>query len=184
MTASGRARGTRRCGTNNLALGVGTRSHANQRRGGDDATRFGTGRRPPVMTPLRCSLPAIPASVPVLRAAVAEFVVAAGVGEPQLAAVKLAVSEAVTNAVMHAYVHADEPGEVHVMTWLRGATLHVTVRDDGVGMMPRLDSPGLGVGLPFIADTADTLDIDSIQGEGTELRMTFRVAGVGDSRTP
>jgi nitrate/nitrite-specific signal transduction histidine kinase len=55
--------------------------------------------------------------------------------------------------------------------------VHVTVSDDGVGMMPRLDSPGLGVGLPFIADTADTLDIDSIEGGGTQLRMSFRVGG-------
>jgi anti-sigma regulatory factor (Ser/Thr protein kinase) len=145
--------------------------------------RFGTDRRPPVMTTLlRRSLPAIPASVPAMRAAVAEFVAAAGVGEPQLAAVKLAVSEAVTNAVMHAYLHADEPGEVRVVTCLREATVHITVSDDGVGMMPRLDSPGLGVGLPFIADTADTLDIASSEGGGTELRMTFRVARVPQTR--
>jgi nitrate/nitrite-specific signal transduction histidine kinase len=60
----------------------------------------------------------------------------------------------------------------------------VTVSDDGVGMMPRLDSPGLGVGLPFIADTADTLDIGSTEGGGTELRMSFRVAAVGDLNGP
>jgi anti-sigma regulatory factor (Ser/Thr protein kinase) len=117
-----------------------------------------------------------------MRAAVAEFVAAAGVGEPHLAAVKLAVSEAVTNAVMHAYLHADEPGEVRVVTCLRGATVYVTVSDDGVGMMPRLDSPGLGVGLPFIADTADTLDIESSENGGTELRMSFRVARTAGPR--
>ena len=133
-------------------------------------------------TPLRRSLPAIPASVPAMRAAVAEFVAAAGVVEPQLAAVKLAVSEAVTNAVMHAYLHDDEPGEVRVVTYLRGATIYVTVSDDGIGMMPRLDSPGLGVGLPFIADTADTLDIASSEGGGTELRMSFRVTRTAGPR--
>lgn len=130
-----------------------------------------------MLSPLRRSLPAVPASVPVLRSAVAEFVVAAGVREPQLAAVKLAVSEAVTNAVVHAYGDATEPGEVHVATCLRGGTVHLIVSDDGMGMMPRLDSPGLGVGLPFIANTADTLDIDSTDGGGTELRMTFRMPG-------
>jgi anti-sigma regulatory factor (Ser/Thr protein kinase) len=133
-------------------------------------------------TSLRRSLPAIPASVPAMRAAVAEFVTAAGVREPQLAAVKLAVSEAVTNAVMHAYLHADEPGEVRVVTCLRGATVYITVSDDGAGMMPRLDSPGLGVGLPFIADTADTLDIESSEGGGTELRMSFRVTRAAEPR--
>jgi nitrate/nitrite-specific signal transduction histidine kinase len=100
--------------------------------------------------------------VPVLRAAVAEFVLAAGVRDDHLDAVKLA--------------DADEPGDVHVATWMREGTVYVSVRDDGIGMMPRLDSPGLGVGLPFIADTADTLDIASGEGGGTELRMTFRVA--------
>jgi anti-sigma regulatory factor (Ser/Thr protein kinase) len=120
--------------------------------------------------------------VPALRGAVAEFVAAAGVREPQLAAVKLAVSEAVTNAVVHAYVDDERPGDVHVVTFVRGATVHVTVSDDGTGMMPRLDSPGLGVGLPFIADIADTLDIDSSEGGGTELRMTFRAVGAPEPR--
>lgn len=125
---------------------------------------------------LRRSLPAVPASVPVLRAAVAEFILAAGVRGNHVDAVKLAVSEAVTNAVMHAYVDADEPGEVHVATCLRDGTVFVTVSDDGMGMTPRLDSPGLGVGLPFIADTADTLDIASGDGGGTELRMSFQLS--------
>lgn len=117
--------------------------------------------------------------MPVLRSAVAEFVHAAGVRAPLIDAVKLAVSEAVTNAVMHAYVDAEEPGEVRVLSCLRGRSLHVLVSDDGVGMMPRLDSPGLGVGLPFIADTADTLDITSGEGGGTELRMSFRLPEAG-----
>jgi anti-sigma regulatory factor (Ser/Thr protein kinase) len=129
-----------------------------------------------VSTPLRTSLPAVAASVPVIRAAVAAYALAVGVRDDHLDAVKLAVSEAVTNAVIHAYVDADEPGEVHVATCLRDGTVYVTVRDDGIGMMPRLDSPGLGVGLPFIADIADTLDIASGEGGGTELRMSFRLA--------
>ncbi len=131
-------------------------------------------------SPLRRSLPAVPASVPTLRSAVAEFARAAGVRDPQVDAVKLAVSEAVTNAVMHAYVEADEPGEVRVRGCLREDRVIVVVSDDGIGMMPRLDSPGLGVGLPFIAENADTLDIGRTDAGGTELRMTFRV---GDRRS-
>lgn len=125
--------------------------------------------------PLRSSLPAVPASVPLLRGAVADFARSVGVVEPQLDALKLAVSEAVTNAVMHAYLDADEPGEVHVAGCMRDDVVHVIVSDDGMGMKPRLDSPGLGVGLPFIAETADTLDIGKTPGGGTELRMSFRV---------
>lgn len=116
-----------------------------------------------------------PASVPVLRSAVADYLVAAGIGEPLLTAVKLAVSEAVTNAVMHAYVGEARPGPVRLVARLRGDSLFVEVSDDGGGMMPRLDSPGLGVGLPFIADTSDTLDIGSSPGGGTQLRMSFEL---------
>jgi serine/threonine-protein kinase RsbW/stage II sporulation protein AB (anti-sigma F factor) len=145
------------------------------KRSGDAVTR---GQHPAVGAPLRRKLPAVPASVPVLRAAVADFVVAAGVQSPRVDAVKLAVSEAVTNAVMHAYVDDDEPGEVRVATCLREGEIRVVVSDDGHGMMPRLDSPGLGVGLAFIADTADSLDIASGEGGGTVLRMSFKLAPV------
>jgi serine/threonine-protein kinase RsbW/stage II sporulation protein AB (anti-sigma F factor) len=113
-----------------------------------------------------------PASVPALRGDVAAFVRAAGIGDPLLSAVKLAVSEAVTNAVVHAYV-GSRPGPVHVVAWFEQDCLLVEVSDDGGGMMPRLDSPGLGIGLPFIADTADSLDITSSSHGGAQLRMRF-----------
>lgn len=115
---------------------------------------------------------AVPASVPVLRGDVAAYARRAGVREPLLSSMKLAVSEAVTNAVLHAYV-GRRPGPVHVEAWLEADCLHIEVSDDGAGMMPRLDSPGLGVGLPFIADTADAVDISSSPRGGAQLRMTF-----------
>lgn len=118
----------------------------------------------------------MPSSVTALRHVVGDFVEAAGVGEQVVTGVKLAVSEAVTNVVVHAYVGAERPGEVHVRACVSDDEVLVTVSDDGCGMVPRLDSPGLGVGLPFIAHTADTLDIGHSDGGGTELRMTFRTA--------
>ena len=124
--------------------------------------------------PLRQALPAVPESVGLLRAQVTQFVSAAGVGEPQLAAVRLAVSEAVTNAVVHAYTRFEQPGEVRVETFVEAGTVHLIVSDDGGGMLPRHDSPGLGVGLPLIADSADTLQIGVSKCGGTELRMTFK----------
>lgn len=124
--------------------------------------------------PLRRTLPAVPESVGLLRAQVTQFVAAAGVREPQLGAVKLAVSEAVTNAVVHAYTRSEQPGEVRVETFVEAGTVHLIVSDDGGGMLPRRDSPGLGVGLPLIADSADTLQIGVSKRGGTELRMTFK----------
>jgi anti-sigma regulatory factor (Ser/Thr protein kinase) len=127
-----------------------------------------------VTVQLHRSMVAVPASVPALRGAVAAFARAAGVREPLLSSVKLAVSEAVTNAVLHAYVGL-RPGPVHVAAWLDGNCLLIEVSDDGGGMTPRLDSPGLGVGLPFIADTADGLDITRSPHGGAQLRMTFEL---------
>ncbi len=117
----------------------------------------------------------MPAAVPLLRGAIAEFLSAAGIGEPLLTSAKLAVSEAVTNAVVHAYVDAPRPGLVRIAASIEGSSLLVEVCDDGSGMVPRLDSPGLGVGLPVIAGVADTLDIADSPHGGTRLRMSFRV---------
>lgn len=113
--------------------------------------------------------------MPVLRGAITGFLSDAGIGEPLLTSARLAVSEAVTNAVIHAYVDAAHPGPVSVDARFEGDRLVVEVCDDGSGMMPRLNSPGLGVGLPLIADTADTLDIGNSPAGGTALRMTFAV---------
>ena len=118
---------------------------------------------------------AVPAAVPTLRGAMAEFLDSAGVGEPLMTSAKLAVSEAVTNAVMHAYVDAPQPGAVSVDATFDGDSLLVEVADEGSGMMPRLDSPGLGVGLPLIAGTTETLDIGNSPLGGTVLRMSFRI---------
>ncbi|MEY2514370.1 MAG: serine/threonine-protein kinase RsbW [bacterium] len=129
----------------------------------------------PAADSLTRSLPAVPSTVTALRGDVAAFVTAAGLGEPLLSGVKLAVSEAVTNAVMHAYIGAEEPGEVRLLARVDAERVHVTVSDDGCGMLPRLDSPGLGVGLPFIAHAAESLDIGHSAAGGTELRMSFLV---------
>jgi serine/threonine-protein kinase RsbW/stage II sporulation protein AB (anti-sigma F factor) len=134
-----------------------------------------------VSSSLRRSLPAVPSSVTALRTEVAAFATRAGIGDPVLTGVKLAVSEAVTNAVVHAYVDAEQPGEVRLVASLEGDHMHVTVCDDGCGMVPRLDSPGLGVGLPFIAHATDTLDIEHGDGGGTRLRMSFRIAAGADA---
>ena len=51
--------------------------------------------------------------------------------------------------------------------------LVVVVRDWGAGMGPRLDSPGLGLGLPTIATLAASFDVEAADGAGTLLRMQF-----------
>ena len=57
----------------------------------------------------------------------------------------------------------------------------VRVLDDGRGMTPRTDSPGLGLGLTLMASMATRCDIrEGPSGRGTEVRMVFAAAGVSD----
>ena len=90
--------------------------------------------------------------------------------------IAVAVSEAVTNAVVHAYIDAPVPGEVEVIAKRHpdnGLEIHVC--DDGRGMMPRRDSPGLGVGLPLVAKLAERFKVETRPGGGTAISMVFAV---------
>ena len=90
--------------------------------------------------------------------------------------IALAVSEAVTNAVVHAYVDAPRPGEVEVTAAVHdGDGLEIQVCDEGRGMIPRLDSPGLGVGLPLVAKIAQRFKVEARPTGGTAVRMFFAV---------
>jgi len=117
--------------------------------------------------------PAVAASVAEARNAVTAFAEAAGATGDALAAVSLAVSEAVTNAVLHAYLDHDEPGPVQVRARREAQSVIVEVADQGRGMLPRTDSPGLGLGLPLIAQMTESLEVHDRDGGGTEIRMAF-----------
>ena len=60
---------------------------------------------------------------------------------------------------MHAYRDRERPGEVHVSASLDDDGVEVAVADDGLGLRPRADSPGVGLGMPLIADLADRVEI-------------------------
>jgi anti-sigma regulatory factor (Ser/Thr protein kinase) len=120
---------------------------------------------------LELTLPARPENVAVVRHALGGFGDALDVPDQALADIKLAVTEACTNVVVHAY--PDGEGPLGISAWVHGDQLTVVVHDEGHGMLPRPDSPGLGLGLPLIATLADTLELGSGNGERTEVRMTF-----------
>jgi len=86
------------------------------------------------------------------------------------------VSEAVTNAVLHAYRDQARPGRVHVSASIDDQGVAVSVDDDGLGMRPRLDSPGVGLGLPLMGDLADRVEVMS-RGPGTRIRALFHLMG-------
>jgi anti-sigma regulatory factor (Ser/Thr protein kinase) len=92
------------------------------------------------------------------------------------AGIALAVSEAVTNAVIHAYVDRPVPGDVEVHVERHPDDgLEIRVCDEGRGMMPRSDSPGLGVGLPLVAKLAQRFRVESRPTGGTAVSMVFPV---------
>jgi anti-sigma regulatory factor (Ser/Thr protein kinase) len=137
---------------------------------------------------LQRSYRAVAESVGLARRDVREYVRARGGEDAVVGRVALAVSEAVTNVVLHAYLGRDEPGEVRVVAEVLDdageSQLRVSVEDDGRGMVPRLDSPGAGMGLPIIGQSSDRYEVRTSLSGGNELSMLFvlgraHVAGVG-----
>lgn len=125
-------------------------------------------------THLELKLPARPENVAVVRHAFGGLAEALDVDEQALADIKLAITEACTNVVIHAY-DEDEEGALEVDAAVDGRLLKVVIRDRGRGIVPRPDSPGLGLGLPLIATLAESLELDSDGSDQTEVRMTFRL---------
>jgi serine/threonine-protein kinase RsbW len=119
------------------------------------------------------TLPARAENVAVVRHAFGGLGDALDIEDQILADVKLAVTEACTNVVVHAY--PDGEGPMEVAAAIRDGRLSIAVRDDGRGMLPRPDSPGLGLGLPLIATLAETLELGRSEDDRTEVRMTFRL---------
>jgi anti-sigma regulatory factor (Ser/Thr protein kinase) len=120
------------------------------------------------------TFPGSPGSIAAVRRAVAAVARDCGMTPQQLHDVRLAVSEAVSNAVVHAY--ADRTGEITVDARVEGQELLVTVGDRGGGLVPRPDSPGLGLGLPLIVALTSRFEI--CNGEGsTEVIMAFDCPG-------
>ncbi|HWK28498.1 MAG TPA: ATP-binding protein [Solirubrobacter sp.] len=120
---------------------------------------------------LDVDLPAEPRSASRARRAVLEALKGVAVDRD---AVAMVVTEAVTNAVVHAY--RGGPGTVHLDARVDGAGVHITVTDHGVGLRPRPDSPGAGLGLPLITDLADRVEFVPAQ-PGTTVQAHFALRG-------
>jgi PAS domain S-box-containing protein len=119
-----------------------------------------------------------PAVVAELRRGVAEFARGHGAGEDAINDMTLAVSEAVTNAIIHAFV-GRERGRVALTAEAGEDCVLVRVLDDGRGMTPHPESPGLGLGLTMMASMATRCDIrEGPSGRGTEVRLAFATPGV------
>jgi serine/threonine-protein kinase RsbW len=113
-----------------------------------------------------------PDQIAAVRHEVRDYAEEHGAANPN--AIALAVTEAITNAVVHAYVGASEPGEIEVVAQcLSDDVIEVLVCDEGRGMMPRPDSPGLGLGLPLVATLSERFEVEARSGGGTRVLMAF-----------
>jgi serine/threonine-protein kinase RsbW/stage II sporulation protein AB (anti-sigma F factor) len=132
---------------------------------------------------LSLRLTAAPESVPVARRSVCRAIRAVGVEDVVLERVQLAITEACANVVVHAY-RDREPGELGIEVRVGPGELCVRVRDQGGGVTPRLDSPGLGLGLPLIGALATSVDIRACASSGTVVAMSFARDSAKSLATP
>jgi len=127
------------------------------------------------MADVQITLPARAENVAVVRHALGGLGEALELDPQILSDVKLAVTEACTNVVVHAYPEREGPMEIGAT--VDGPKLVVTVRDEGRGILPRADSPGLGLGLPLIATLTESLELGRSGDDRTEVSMVFRLSG-------
>jgi serine/threonine-protein kinase RsbW len=125
------------------------------------------------MADVQLTLPARAENVAVVRHALGGLGEALALDPQTLSDVKLAVTEACTNVVVHAYGDGDGPMEVAAS--IDDDVLRVVVRDEGLGILPRPDSPGLGLGLPLIATLTESLELGKGSDDRTEVTMVFRL---------
>lgn len=132
---------------------------------------------PACMSDVELTLPARAENVAVVRHALGGLGEALDLDPQILSDAKLAVTEACTNVVLHAY--GDDEGPMQVAAEVSDSQLRVFVRDEGRGISPRPNSPGLGLGLPLIATLSETLELGRDDEERTEVAMTFRLSEDG-----
>src|ERR1700722_10022742 len=121
---------------------------------------------------MQLTLPERAENIAIVRHALGAFGEAFAIDTQILSDVRLAVNEACTNVVVHAYPDGTE-GPLEVLASLTDQELSVIVRDEGTGIAPKPDSPGLGLGLPLIASLADSVQLGRDEQERTEVQMVF-----------
>ncbi|MBI2914929.1 MAG: anti-sigma F factor [Firmicutes bacterium] len=136
--------------------------------------------RDDVSNQVRLEFPNLPQNVGFARVAMAVFAAQLDFTLDELEDIKVAVSEAVSNAVIHAYEQAR--GTVVVEGCIREGRLEVAVLDRGKGIeniqlacQPAFTTQPeerMGLGLVFVKEFMDTVNIESEPGQGTRIEMS------------
>ena len=130
----------------------------------------------PTTPNMELALPARAENIAIVRHAFGALGEALAIDEEVVSDIRLAVTEACTNVVVHAYPD-DQEGPLEVLATLADDELTVLVRDEGPGIVPRPDSPGLGLGLPLIASLTEGMQLGHDEDGRTEVSMTFSLTG-------
>jgi anti-sigma regulatory factor (Ser/Thr protein kinase) len=121
--------------------------------------------------PMRVLLPAIPASLAVIRAHLRRWLPTAAVNTSAAAEVLLAVGEAASNAVEHAVRGAAHNVVVEVTARATDTGLALTVKDNGRWHAPLSSPQGRGHGSRLMRALVDTVTITPTpQGTTVEMR--------------
>lgn len=141
-------------------------------------TRIGT-------DPLVLHLPIEAGSIATGRRAASGFALDKGCDAETVWRLQLAVSEALTNAVRHAFrtwTREAAERELVLRGEAAGGTVRLRVTDNGGGLRPRTDSPGLGLGLKLITQSCDECSFDDEPHGGLTVAMGFRIVPARDPR--
>ena len=118
------------------------------------------------------------------RVAVAAFITQMNPTLEEIDDVKTAVSEAVTNAIIHGYENKE--GKITILCRIAEDELYIEVEDQGIGMgdveeamqpmfttKPELDRSGMG--FVFMEAFMDLVQVESVKGNGTKVKMKKRI---------
>ncbi|MEQ2528210.1 anti-sigma F factor [Robertmurraya yapensis] len=120
------------------------------------------------------------------RVTVAAFIAQLDPTMDELTEIKTVVSEAVTNAIIHGYDNNPE-GIVYISVKIEDDVIDMTIKDNGQGITdieearqplfttkPELERSGMG--FTIMENFMDEIEVNSIIGEGTEVRLRKHVA--------
>ncbi len=137
------------------------------------------------MNQMKLEFLSVPENESFARVAVSAFAVQLDPTLDVLADIKTAVSEAVTNAIVHGY--GEKKGVVEITAALRtDDILEISVADQGRGiadvaqaMQPffttQPEKERSGMGFSVMQTFMDKVDVASVAGEGTTVRMEKRL---------
>ena len=132
---------------------------------------------------IKIDVPALSEFVSVVRLAISGLASRIGFTIEDIEDIKIAVSEGCTNAVQHGYEDQDIVGRIYATAEVTDNALKIDISDKGNGFDVKIlgteeqierseQKLGLGLGLTFIRNLMDEVEIITSPGEGTTIRMT------------